>query len=258
MGPLTLATSGSAVTMLFQIDCGHMLPRRGSSPPPGRRARKRQARPTTSVDESAMSPTSPVLDRVRTRLNRLSMRADAVRLRLTPRVALTQRVEAESGDPGDWSFLRRPALLGLRRRALHLHRCIAAELALQARDGWDLVLRRGQLADHDDDAARGRGGLRGDDPLRARLVRPVPDAACPTRRADPAAGLHARPLAAAAPGGGAALQPRRVLLRGPGRDDEPRHQPLPLRSGHPRLGSVRVGSRSPVGEHRRLPTARSS
>ena len=40
------------------------------------------------------------------------MRAEAVRLRLTPRGRLTQRVEAESGDPGDWSFLRRPALLG--------------------------------------------------------------------------------------------------------------------------------------------------
>ena len=59
-----------------------------------------------------MSPSPPVLDRVSTRLNRLSMRAEAFRLRLTPRSTLTQRVEAESGDPGDWSFLRRPALLG--------------------------------------------------------------------------------------------------------------------------------------------------
>ena len=40
------------------------------------------------------------------------MRADAMRLRLTRGVTLTQRVEAESGDPEDWSFLRRPALLG--------------------------------------------------------------------------------------------------------------------------------------------------
>ena len=40
------------------------------------------------------------------------MRADAVRLRVTPRVTLTQRVEAESGGPNDWSFLRRPAILG--------------------------------------------------------------------------------------------------------------------------------------------------
>ena len=36
-----------------------------------------------------------------------------MRLRLTRGVTLTERVEAESGDPEDWSFLRRPALLGL-------------------------------------------------------------------------------------------------------------------------------------------------
>jgi len=34
-------------------------------------------------------------------------------MRLTRGVTLTERVEAESGDPEDWSFLRRPALLGL-------------------------------------------------------------------------------------------------------------------------------------------------
>ena len=41
------------------------------------------------------------------------MRADAVQLRLTRGVTLTERVEPESGDPEDLSFLRRPALLGL-------------------------------------------------------------------------------------------------------------------------------------------------
>jgi hypothetical protein len=40
------------------------------------------------------------------------MRVEALRLRLTPRVTLTERVEADAGDPDDWSFLRRPALLG--------------------------------------------------------------------------------------------------------------------------------------------------
>ncbi|HEY1651847.1 MAG TPA: polyprenol phosphomannose-dependent alpha 1,6 mannosyltransferase MptB [Acidimicrobiales bacterium] len=53
-----------------------------------------------------------MLDRVGSRLGRLSMRAEAVRLRLMPRVALTQRVEADVAEDGDWSFLRRPALLG--------------------------------------------------------------------------------------------------------------------------------------------------
>ncbi|HWE65600.1 MAG TPA: polyprenol phosphomannose-dependent alpha 1,6 mannosyltransferase MptB [Acidimicrobiales bacterium] len=36
-----------------------------------------------------------------------------MRLHLTPRMALSERVEAESGGPDDWTFLRRPALLGL-------------------------------------------------------------------------------------------------------------------------------------------------
>ena len=65
------------------------------------------------VDESAISTSTPVLDRVGARLGRLSLRADAVRLRLTSGVSLTERVEPESGDPEDYSFLRRPALLGL-------------------------------------------------------------------------------------------------------------------------------------------------
>jgi hypothetical protein len=65
------------------------------------------------VDESAMSTSAPVLDRVSARLRRLSMRADAVHLRLTRGVTLTERVAPKPGDPEDWSFLRRPALLGL-------------------------------------------------------------------------------------------------------------------------------------------------
>jgi alpha-1,6-mannosyltransferase len=40
------------------------------------------------------------------------MRTEAVRLRLTPRVVLTERVEADAGGPDDWTFLRRPAVLG--------------------------------------------------------------------------------------------------------------------------------------------------
>jgi hypothetical protein len=51
------------------------------------------------VDESAMSTSTPVLDRVNARLGRLSVRADDVRQRLTRGVTLTQRVEPESGDP---------------------------------------------------------------------------------------------------------------------------------------------------------------
>src|SRR5271170_5972174 len=65
------------------------------------------------VDESAMSTTTPVLDRVSARLRRLSIGAQTMHLRVTGGVTLTERVEAEAGDPEDWSFLRRPALLGL-------------------------------------------------------------------------------------------------------------------------------------------------
>ena len=64
------------------------------------------------MDKSATSTATPVLDRAGARLRRLSMRADAMRLRLSRRVTLTERVEADPGEPEDWSFLRRPALLG--------------------------------------------------------------------------------------------------------------------------------------------------
>jgi alpha-1,6-mannosyltransferase len=64
------------------------------------------------VDDSATPAPATVLDRVGTRLGRLSLRVDALRLRVAPRITLTERIEAEAGDPDDWSFLRRPALLG--------------------------------------------------------------------------------------------------------------------------------------------------
>jgi len=67
------------------------------------------------VDDSAEVEASshPVLDQMSTRFNRLSMRAEAWQIRLAPRLTLTQRVEAHPGeDPDDWTFLRRPALLG--------------------------------------------------------------------------------------------------------------------------------------------------
>src|ERR1700691_3915266 len=50
--------------------------------------------------------------RVQSRLQRLSMLVDGARIRLTPGLVLSERVEAQNGAPDDWSFLRRPALLG--------------------------------------------------------------------------------------------------------------------------------------------------
>jgi alpha-1,6-mannosyltransferase len=65
------------------------------------------------VDDSVEASSHTVLDQMSTHLNRLSMRAEAWQIRLAPRLTITQRVEAQAGDdPDDWTFLRRPALLG--------------------------------------------------------------------------------------------------------------------------------------------------
>ncbi len=64
------------------------------------------------MDESDKARSLPFSDRVGPRLGRVAMRAQAWQLRLTPRVALTERVDARPGEANDWTFLRRPALLG--------------------------------------------------------------------------------------------------------------------------------------------------
>ena len=69
------------------------------------------------------------------------MVADGVRLRVAPRIALSERVEADSGSSDDWSFLRRAGVLGF---IAILSICIGASLpqvALQARDVGYVVLR---------------------------------------------------------------------------------------------------------------------
>jgi alpha-1,6-mannosyltransferase len=43
----------------------------------------------------------------------LTMWFEMLKVRMTPSVSLAERVEADRGDPNDWRFLRRPALLGL-------------------------------------------------------------------------------------------------------------------------------------------------
>jgi hypothetical protein len=65
------------------------------------------------VDEQATSTAAPVREgAVRSRLQRLPLVVDGVRLRLTSRFALSARVDAEEGAPDDWRLLRRPAVLG--------------------------------------------------------------------------------------------------------------------------------------------------
>jgi len=65
------------------------------------------------VDEHVNTDSRPeLMERVQSRLQRVPMLVEAARLRITPRVALSERVEADNGGPDDWTFLRRPALLG--------------------------------------------------------------------------------------------------------------------------------------------------
>ena len=70
-------------------------------------------------------PPAPVLERIGARLGRLSIRTEALKLRVTSGVTLAHRVEAASGDPDDWTFLRRPAILGFVAIALI---CLGASL----------------------------------------------------------------------------------------------------------------------------------
>ena len=64
--------------------------------------------PTTTASRSSLS----VLDRAQSRLSSLAMWNEALRIRLSSTRALAERVEADPVDPDDWSWLRRPAILG--------------------------------------------------------------------------------------------------------------------------------------------------
>jgi alpha-1,6-mannosyltransferase len=77
------------------------------------------------VDDHSKTSATAVLERVQAQAQRLNMLAEGVRLRLTPHLTITERVEAEVGAPDDWSFLRRPALLGF---IAILSVCIGASL----------------------------------------------------------------------------------------------------------------------------------
>ena len=202
------------------------------------------------MDDSATPPT-PVLDRLGARLRRLSMRGEALRLRLTPRVVLTERIEADAGEPDDWSFLKRPGPARLRRRrcpSASAPRCRARRSSSRwpggtwffGETGWPStsLMLPGVVAVYGGHAA-----------LRAGLVRPLPALTRAPGRAHQVVGLDARPVVGAHARHRPTLQPGRLLLRRPGRDDEPPHQPVPLRARDPRDGSVRVGGRPPVGQH---------
>ncbi len=73
------------------------------------------------------------------------------------------------------------------------------------------------------------GRLRRSRPAHAGLVRPHPDAVAASGRTGPQDHGRLRPVDPAPADRRPPVQPRRLQLRGPGRDDEPPHQPVPLR-----------------------------
>ena len=93
--------------------------------------------------------------------------------------------------------------------------------------------------------------LRGPRPVHAGLVRLDPDPLAGEGGAGQEARVGAGVVDRAAAPGAPAVQPRHLQLRGAGRDDEPPHQPVPLRprrAGRRPLGDV---GRPPVDQHPR-------
>ena len=101
--------------MWCQAGCGYVLTRGvlHSLQNDGRPAPHGRSETEHPVNEEVTSTVPGFEGRAQSGLQRLSIVVDAVRLRLTPGLSLSTRVEADNGAPDDWSFLRRPALLGL-------------------------------------------------------------------------------------------------------------------------------------------------
>ena len=184
-----------------------LLPHVGWS---GRR-RTEEARLRLQWTKKRSSASRPeLMDRVQSRLQRLSMVVEGARVRLTHRLALSERVEADNGGPDDWTLPPPARPPGLPRHPVDLRRRLPARFALQDRGARDVVLRRPEPEQSGRDlpaAPRRRRRLRRHDPLHPGLVRPGPDPAAPP-------GAPIRTLAAMlaavdrpAPGGGPALQP---------------------------------------------------
>ena len=85
----------------------------------------------------------------------------------------------------------------------------------------------------------------------ARLVRAHPHARPAAGRARQEAGAGGRAVDGPAARGSAPVQQRHLQLRRPGRDDEPTHQPVPLRPGRARGGPVGVSRRPLLDQHPR-------
>ncbi len=81
----------------------------------------------------------------------------------------------------------------------------------------------------------------------ARLAAPGRGHEAASRRQDQVAVVDAAAVGDADDRRAAALQPRRLQLRGPGRDDLRAHQSLLIRALYPRVESVRLARRPAVG-----------
>ena len=140
----------------------------------------------------------------------------------------------------------------LHRRHSHHHRVVPPGLALRVEAPGRVVLRRSRCG-FDDEAPpqlpQPHRHLRRPRAVHACLVRPDPHALPSEGRAGAQARHGARAVGRPAVAGSAAVQSRHLQLRGAGRDDEPPHQPLPLRPRRPRCGPVGDSGRPPVAQH---------
>jgi hypothetical protein len=68
------------------------------------------------VDERTSSTTTALFDRVQSSVStgtgRVALMAESVRVRLSSPRTMSERIEGDQGSADDWTFLRRPALLG--------------------------------------------------------------------------------------------------------------------------------------------------
>ena len=142
----------------------------------------------------------------------------------------------------------RPARL--RRHPGHRHRRLPSELALQAGDARGVVLRRPQhrRGEHLGRVLHPGRGLRRTAPADAGVVgddpplRPVPGRG----RQEDDVGL--RPVGHAHAGHRPPVQSRRLLVRRPGRDGQPPHEPVPLRALRAGQQLLHRPGRPPVGQ----------
>ena len=207
----------------------------------------RTAASVRGFDPSAV----PVVGRV---LDRLTIWDEAVRRRWPFSALVGPDLEPGAVDGDGSRLLVRPAILGFIAVTAITPGSIPPALALRVEAPRRVVLRRPHRRRNR--IARvplprpGRR-LRRPRAVHARLVRLDPDPLAAEGGAGPQARDGPRPVDRPAAAGTAAVQPGHLQLRRPGRDDEPPHQPVPLRPRCPRRRPVRGVGRPPLDQHAR-------